>query len=226
MTRKISNLKIVLGSGSPRRKQLLSEAGFHFVVRTKEIDETPPPGLVRNQIAEKLAEMKSDALRFDLAPDEILITADTIVCLGDKVLNKPLDESHAFEMLKALNGNTHQVYTGVCIRKNGESTVFSVKTDVEFNILSDEAIRDYIATCKPFDKAGSYGAQESLPEGINPCSADELKFMRSIGKPDIFKNTLTTGITIKKPLIKGITGSYFNVMGLPIRELTLALLNE
>lgn len=226
MVRKISDLKIVLGSGSPRRKQLLSEAGFHFVVRTKEIDETPPAGLARNQIAEKLAQMKAEALQASLSSDEILITADTIVCLGDQVLNKPSDVEHAFKMLKALNGKTHQVYTGVCISKKEKSTVFSVKTDVEFNDLSDEAIKTYISICKPFDKAGSYGAQESLPAGINPCSTEELEFMASIGKPDIFKNTLTPGHAMNSPLIKKINGSYFNVMGLPIRELTLALLNE
>jgi septum formation protein len=215
----IASLNIVLGSGSPRRKQLLAECGFNFIVRTKEIDETPPAGLVRSEIAEKLAEMKAEALSDSITEDEILITADTIVCLNDLVLNKPGDAVHASEMLHLLSDRLHQVYTGVCIVSKNQKTVFSCETDVVFNNLSDELIEKYIREFSPFDKAGSYGAQECLPPNINPCSASELEFMRSIGKPNLFENTLVRSDKENIPIIKSINGSYFNVMGLPIVEL-------
>lgn len=218
--KKFSSLNIVLGSGSPRRKQLLQECGFNFTVRTKEIDETPPIGLVRSEIAMKLAEMKADALVDSIKDDEILITADTIVCLNDMVLNKPNDAVHAFEMLKLLSDKSHQVYTGVCILNKKNKTIFSVETDVLFNKLSEELIQSYIRNFKPFDKAGSYGAQECLPTKMNPCSIKELEFMKSIGKPDLFENTLVQSEKENTPIIKSISGSYFNVMGLPVVELS------
>lgn len=215
----LSTLKIILGSGSPRRKQLLAECGFNFIVKTKEIDETPPPGLVRAEIAMKLAEMKSDALADTIKADEILITADTIVCLNDMVLNKPSDAVHASEMLHLLSGRSHQVYTGVCIVTGNKKQIFSVETDVLFNVLNDELIEKYIMDFSPFDKAGSYGAQECLPLNMNPCSDEELEFMRSIGKPKLFENTLVLSGKENIPIIKNISGSYFNVMGLPVVEL-------
>ncbi len=221
----LSAFKLVLGSGSPRRKQLLTECGFEFHIRTKEIDETPPSGLLRSKIAMKLAEMKSDVLLDTLADNEILITADTIVCLDKQVLNKPVDEPHAEEMLNMLNGKIHQVYTGVCIRSKIKKIIFYCETDVEFNSLSDELIQKYVREFSPFDKAGSYGAQECLPAGLNPCSETEKQFMISIGKPKLFENTL---VQLKKeniPIIKKIEGSYFNVMGLPVVELTNHLNN-
>ena len=192
-----SSFNLILGSGSPRRKQLLSECGFDFRVRTNEIDETPPPGLLRSEIAMKLAEMKSDALRNTLTEKEILITADTIVCLDELVLNKPEDAQHAVEMLRKLSGKVHQVYTGVCISSKIKKIVFSCETDVEFNLLSDELIQRYVTEYSPFDK-----------------------FIRSIGMPDLFENTLVQTGKESIPIIKKITGSYFNVMGLPIVELT------
>ena len=214
------SFKLILGSGSPRRRQLLSECGFDFSVRTKEIDETPPSGLQRSEIAMKLAEMKSDALRDTLTDEEILITADTIVCMNELVLNKPTDQQHAFEMLKMLSGKIHQVYTGVFISSKTKQMIFFCETDVEFNPLSDQLIQKYVSEYNPFDKAGSYGAQECLQAGTNPCSETEKLFMTSIGKPYLFENTL---VNIKKdniPIIKKINGSYFNVMGLPVVELT------
>ena len=214
------NYKLVLGSGSPRRKQLLAECGFEFTVRTKEIDETPPAGFLREEIAMKLAEMKSDALADSIQSDEILITADTIVCLNDLVLNKPMDELHAIEMLKLLSGKTHQVYTGVCIRSQSQKIIFSCETDVEFIQLNEQLILEYIRQFAPFDKAGSYGAQESLPEGMNPCSETEKDFMKEIGKPMLFENTLVQNSKNNIAIIKKINGSYFNVMGLPVVELS------
>ena len=214
-----SSLQIVLGSGSPRRKQLLSECGFNFIVRTKEIDETPPIGLVRADIAMKLAEMKASALEDTITQNEILVTADTIVCLDDLVLNKPKDAIHASEMLHLLSGKGHQVYTGVCILSRTKKVIFSCETDVYFNRLSDELIEKYIQNYSPYDKAGSYGAQECLPAGLNPCSAKELEFMKTINKSDLFEKTLIKSEKENIPIIQKIEGSYFNVMGLPVVEL-------
>ena len=223
---KIAALNIVLGSGSPRRKQLLAEVGFHFEVRTKEIDETPPAGLHREEIAIRLSELKSQALQGSISENEILITADTIVCFHDQVLGKPKDHSEAFAMLKLLNGNTHQVYTGVSIYRTHLLKSFSIETNVEFNSMTDSMINEYIETYQPFDKAGSYGAQECLPSGMNPCSQIEIEFLNQIENKNLLSNTLFHDNKVNIPIIKNINGSYFNVMGLPIRELTLALIDE
>ncbi len=223
---KIASLNIILGSGSPRRKQLLSEVGFHFEVRTKEIDETPPSGLHREEIAVRLSELKSIALQESISENEILITADTIVCFNDQVLGKPKDHTEAFAMLKLLNGNIHQVYTGVSIFRNHKLKSFFIGTDVEFNSLTDSMINEYIEIYKPFDKAGSYGAQECLPTGMNPCSQIEIEFLNQIENKNLLNNTLFHDNKVNIPIIKKINGSYFNVMGLPIKELTLALINE
>lgn len=222
---KIEHLKIVLGSGSPRRKQLLQEAGFAIRVMTKEIDETPPLGLVREAIAIKLAEMKAHELKLEIKNDEILITADTIVCFENKVLNKPIDKTEALQMLETLNGKIHQVYTGVCVVKKGKSISFTVKTDVHFNDLSKSQLENYIDEFKPYDKAGSYGAQESLPSGMNPCSEKEINFMVEINRPKLLENCIVRNKQMGNPLIKKINGSFFNVMGLPIVELTETLLD-
>lgn len=211
--------KILLGSGSPRRKQLIGALGFDFRVKQSHTDEIPKPGLRRSEIAKFLAEEKAQALEQERLPDEILITADTIVCLGDKVLNKPGDEMHAMEMLSELNGQTHQVYTGVCIINDNRKIIFSIESDVTFNKLTKEELQRYVRQYKPFDKAGSYGAQECLPIGMNPCSAGELEFLKEHNLENLFNDTLTQDNHNVIPLIKKIDGSYFNVMGLPIVEL-------
>lgn len=219
-----SSLKIILGSGSPRRKQILMEAGFNFIVRTKEVDETPDPKLKRGAIATALSIKKSDALFSTLEDDEILITADTIVCLDHFVLNKPGSEAQAFQMLKMLSGRSHQVYTGVTIRSTSKIISFNVESEVYFNTLSDALINDYIVVYKPFDKAGSYGAQECLPEYVNPCSPTELSFMKETMNESLFERTLAMDNRKHIPIIQKIEGSYFNVMGLPIVELVDHLL--
>lgn len=219
----IGKKKILLGSGSPRRKQLIEALGFTFRVKQSHTEEIPKPGLRRNEIAEFLAEEKADALSDDRMNDEILITADTIVCLGDKVLNKPGDEDHAMQMLSELNGNTHQVYTGVCIISNSGKKLFSVESDVTFNVLSNDELLSYVRQYKPFDKAGSYGAQECLPARMNPCSESEISFLEKHQLDNLFSETLTNNDHNVIPLIKKIDGSYFNVMGLPIVELWEAI---
>src|SRR5688500_6294082 len=107
--------KIVLASNSPRRHELLKNLGVAFTVRVKDVDESFPANLKREEIAEYLASKKADAYLSDLQPEEVIITADTIVCLEDKVLNKPADVAEAHAMLQALSGKMHEVFTGVCL---------------------------------------------------------------------------------------------------------------
>ena len=150
----------ILASKSPRRQFLLKEAGFDFSLRTKEIDESFPEELQKEQVALFLASKKSEA--FELSPGEILVTADTIVCLDEEVINKPDDGEHARQMLRKLSGRVHDVFTGVSIREGNRKHVFYDQTRVFFHELSDEEIDYYIKKHQPFDKAGAYGVQEWL----------------------------------------------------------------
>ncbi|MBX0334679.1 Maf-like protein [Pontibacter sp. HSC-14F20] len=150
---------ILLASNSPRRKELLAGLGIPFEVRVKDVQEDYPEHLQREQVAEFLAGHKADAYTSDLQ-NEVLITADTIVCLGERVLNKPADASEAFNMLRALSGTHHEVITGVCILTRNSKTIFHDVTKVYFKKLSDEEINYYIEHYQPFDKAGAYGIQE------------------------------------------------------------------
>ncbi|PVY40683.1 Maf family nucleotide pyrophosphatase [Pontibacter virosus] len=150
---------ILLASNSPRRKELLTGLGLQFEVRVKEVHEDFPEHLKREQVAEYLASHKAEAYTSDLQ-DEVLITADTIVCLGDRILNKPGNDSEAFDMLRALSGTHHEVITGVCILTKNSKTIFHDVTKVYFKELSNEEILYYIEHFQPFDKAGAYGIQE------------------------------------------------------------------
>ncbi len=210
---------IILGSGSPRRKQLLEELGWEFEVVVRNTSEDMPSDLQRGSMAIHLAEMKAAAFAGDLKANDLLITADTIVCLDKRILNKPENETEASRMLHSLSGRQHEVYTGVCLSTAMSQICFSVESKVHFKILNDPEISAYINKCRPFDKAGSYGAQECLQIEMNPCSAEELAFIQRIGKPDYFKNTLSQSEGNHFPLITKIEGSYFNVMGLPVVEL-------
>lgn len=153
--------RLLLASNSPRRRQLLSELGLDYEIRLREVDETFPPTLRRAEVAEYLARRKAAAYAADLAPDEIVLTADTIVCLEDDVLNKPADVAEATAMLTRLQGRAHDVFTGVCLRSgDGREVVFSDQTTVHFRPLSPAEINFYITNYQPFDKAGAYGAQD------------------------------------------------------------------
>ena len=156
-------MKLVLASNSPRRRQLLSDLGLEYEIRLVEVDEEFPGHLRRAEVAEYLAIHKAAAYAAGLAPDEIVITADTIVCLGDDVLNKPADVAEATAMLTRLQGRTHDVFTAVCLRcGDGREVIFSDQTTVTFRPLSPAEISHYIVTAQPFDKAGAYGAQDWL----------------------------------------------------------------
>lgn len=153
-------MKLLLASNSPRRKELLTQLGYQFDVVKIDVDESYPSDLNPAQIAEYVSAKKAKA--FDVNENEILLTSDTIVALDQKILLKPKDESEAFEMIKSLSGKIHQVYTAFTIKTSDLEISKTSKTDVEFFEISDEEIKFYISNYKPFDKAGSYGIQEWL----------------------------------------------------------------
>ena len=153
--------KIILASNSPRRKELLAGLDVQFEVRVlKGIDESYPATLPTAEIAEYIAQKKASAYRETIAADELVITADTIVVLGDEVLGKPKDAADAHRMLRELSGQTHQVITGVVLTTKERQEHFSVVSNVTFKELTDDEIDYYVETYKPMDKAGAYGIQE------------------------------------------------------------------
>ena len=163
MDRKIMELKykLILASNSPRRKELLAGLGVPFEVRVlQDIDEHYPENLPVNEVARYIAKEKADAYRRIVAADELIITADTVVIVGDEILGKPMDEADAVRMLRLLSGRTHQVTTGVCLLTAEKERCFDVTTDVTFKTLTDEEIHYYVNRYRPFDKAGAYGIQE------------------------------------------------------------------
>ena len=156
----LSNYNIILGSASSRRKELLSDLGLRFSIKTSENDEEYPNHIEKTKIAEFLAKKKSDFISPDLKGNFLLITADTTVCRRNKILHKPKNKLDALNTLKILSNSSHKVITGVCIKTNKRELTFSSETLVFFNKLSINDMNHYIDTYKPFDKAGSYGIQE------------------------------------------------------------------
>jgi len=152
--------QIVLASGSPRRRELLERVGLTgFVVRVPEVEESFPEGLTPPQVVVHISREKAEAAAALCAPDDIVITADTMVFLDDRRLGKPRDEAHALEMLTALQGRRHTVCTGVTVQQGPRRLTESESTDVFFRPASEAELRRYIATGEPMDKAGAYGVQ-------------------------------------------------------------------
>ncbi|HLU87381.1 MAG TPA: Maf family nucleotide pyrophosphatase [Taishania sp.] len=174
-------MKIILGSNSPRRKQLLQEMGYDFEVRVADTDESFPKNLSLSEVAMHVAKNKAIALAGELEADEVLITADTIVCVDEQILGKPKDKTEATMMLRLLSGKSHLVITGVCLVKNGLISTESCTTKVIFKELSDQEISYYIDNYKPFDKAGSYGIQEWI--GAIGIVAIEGSYNNVVGLP-------------------------------------------
>lgn len=198
LQQKFKNHRIILSSSSPRRQQFLRDLGLVFDIETKSVEEVYPNHLEATEIAEFLAVLKANAFK-TLAPNELLITGDTIVCLPEtqndnskKVFGKPKNEKEAFAMLRSLSGTSHEVISSVCVRNAQKTEVRHAVTTVNFKNLSDDEINYYIENFKPFDKAGAYGIQEWIGQ---------------------------IGVT-------EIHGSYFNVMGLPVHLLYKLLIEK
>jgi len=159
MLNHLNAYQIILASQSPRRKQLLGEIIPNFECIVKPVDEVYPDTITRSDIAMYLSKIKSEGFG-DLEENQMVITADTIVCLGDKVLEKPKDKNQAMQMLSELSGTTHTVFTGVTIRTKNKQETFYDATDVTFHKMENSEMEYYIDKCAPYDKAGSYGIQE------------------------------------------------------------------
>ena len=157
----LNDKKILLASKSPRRQELLKGLGISFEIVVVNCDETYPNHLKNEKITDFISETKAKSYS-ELKKNEILITADTLVALGEQILGKPKDEAHAFEMIKSLSQNTHQVYTSVSIKSTDQLITISDKTEVSFDFISDDEIYYYIENYQPMDKAGAYGIQEWL----------------------------------------------------------------
>lgn len=176
-----SPYSIILGSQSPRRKELLQGMDIPFSVRVIETDETYPQSLNAHDVAEFLAVEKGKAHLSQLNENELVITSDTVVICENEILGKPKDRPQAIAMLQKLSGKSHAVVTGVCLTTKQKTVSFSDTTTVHFKTLSEEQINYYINTYKPFDKAGGYGIQEWI--GYVGISAIEGSYFNVMGLP-------------------------------------------
>ena len=187
----LEKYKVILASGSPRRRELMAGLGVNYEVRIlPDVDESYPDTLQGEEIPLYIAKEKADAYIPMMQPDELIITADTIVWLDGKVLGKPRDREDALQMLRTMSGRTHKVFTGVCITTTDWQRSFTAQTEVRFATLSEDEIIYYVDDFKPMDKAGAYGVQE---------------WIGFIG-------------------VENISGSYYNIMGLPVQKLYRELL--
>lgn len=174
--------RFVLASQSPRRRELLKGLDINFTVETsKDGKEVYGDDLPREAVPEFLARHKSDSFHRPLEPDEVLITADTLVYLGDELLGKPKDREDACGMLRRLSGRTHSVLTGVVLRTRDAVTSFTDTTGVTFKSLSEEEIAYYVDTYRPYDKAGAYGVQEWI--GYAGITCIEGSYFNVMGLP-------------------------------------------
>jgi septum formation protein len=176
----ILSSELLLGSGSPRRKEILEHAGFRFSVEVKPTDEDFPIEMSPEEVPVYLSRKKADA--FDSSYNhQIVICADTVVILDEKILNKPKNETEAKQMLESLSGRKHSVVTGVVMKSSGFRVEFADRCEVFFDALSKSEIDYYIETCKPFDKAGSYGIQDFI--GMARIKRLEGSFYTVMGLP-------------------------------------------
>lgn len=182
MFNNLSKYNIILASNSPRRRELLCQLGIDYSVKTLEgIDEGFPETLSNTEVAEFIANKKADAYLQLMAENDLIITADTIVCVEDEILGKPKDAADARRMLAKLSGREHDVITGVVVATKERKDAFSVTTRVKFAELTDEIIAHYVENFKPFDKAGAYGIQEWI--GFVGVESINGSFFNVIGLP-------------------------------------------
>lgn len=153
--------RLILASQSPRRRQLLSDCGLEYELAERyEVEEIYPATIAPDEVPVFLSRLKSEGYPAQLAENDILLTADTVVIVDDEILGKPSDDAEARAMLRTLSGRSHRVTTGVTLRSSARVESFAVQSDVYFRTLTDEEIDYYVARYRPMDKAGSYGIQE------------------------------------------------------------------
>ena len=179
---KLQNYRLILASRSPRRRELLAGCDLHFdIAEGYEVEEVYPETLAAEKVPEFLSGLKADGYPYPLADGDILITADTVVILGDRILGKPADRAEAVEMIRSLSGQTHTVITGVVLRSADGRRSFSSHSKVRFRKLRSEEIEYYVDTYSPLDKAGAYGIQEWI--GYAAVEHIEGSFYNVIGLP-------------------------------------------
>ena len=179
---KLKSYRLILASQSPRRRQLLGDAGIEFELAPRyECEERYPAELPAVEVAEYLSRLKSEAYPEPLGEKDILLTADTIVVACDKVLGKPEDREDAIQTIKMLSGREHEVITGVTLRSATRAVSFSSHSKVNFRVLTDEEIAYYVDTYSPMDKAGAYGIQEWI--GYVGIEGIEGSFYNVMGLP-------------------------------------------
>lgn len=179
---KLSSYRLILASQSPRRRQLLGDAGIKFELAPRfECDEVYPAELPAVEVAEYLSRLKSEAYPEPLGERDILLTADTVVVAGGEVLGKPADREDAIAIIKKLSGRKHEVVTGVTLRSADRIKSFSSRSEVYFRCLSQEEIEYYVDTYSPMDKAGAYGIQEWI--GYVGIEGIEGSFYNVMGLP-------------------------------------------
>jgi len=186
----LHSFDLILASSSPRRRQLMREAGFTFTVAQVDYNEQWPVNLEGKEIAEFLAAAKADAWASPVTPRQIIITADTVVWCHESVLGKPADDAEAMSFLRMLSGCRHEVITGICLRDNEKKRLFSVTTGVMFRELSEEEIMYYVTNYHPHDKAGAYGIQEWI--GLRGITRIEGSYYNVVGMPvsDLYSELL------------------------------------
>ncbi len=173
--------RIVLGSKSPRRQELLAGIGIEFTIRTKDTDESYPEDLNPLDVPIYIAKNKANALIEDLDVNEIIICADTVVIVDTTILGKPNNDKEAIEMLQLLSGKTHLVSTGVVLGSSTKTTSFTTTTEVTFKDLTLEEIEYYVSNYSPFDKAGGYGIQEWI--GFIGVTSIKGSYFNVVGLP-------------------------------------------
>lgn len=174
--------RIILASQSPRRQQMLTEAGLNYEVITHNTDESYPPHLPVSQIAEHIALQKALAVQNSLiAQSDVIIGADTIVALNNLILGKPTSETEAIEFLQLLSGRQHRVITGICLLSLNRTYTFHVSTFVQFYPLSQQQIEFYVSAFKPYDKAGGYAIQEWI--GLTGIEKIDGCYFNVVGLP-------------------------------------------
>ena len=179
---KLKPYRLILASQSPRRRQLLADAGIEFVLAPRfECEESFPDTMPAAEVAEYLSSLKSEAYPEPLGANDILLTADTVVIACDRILGKPADRAEAIEMITMLSGRDHEVVTGVTLRSAERVKSFSVVSKVRFRTLLQEEIEYYVDTYRPYDKAGSYGIQEWI--GYVGIEGIEGSFYNVMGLP-------------------------------------------
>ncbi|MBL6667049.1 MAG: Maf family nucleotide pyrophosphatase [Crocinitomicaceae bacterium] len=174
-------MEIILGSASPRRKELLKQMGFDFSVQISAVKEIYDPSTPAKQVASVLAKLKADALKKTIKPGQLLICCDTVVIMNNEILGKPKSANDARDTLKRLSGTKHEVISAVCMVHNGKTIEFKDSTRIEFKLLSTTEIDYYVNNYKPFDKAGSYGIQEWI--GHIAVSKIEGSYTNVMGLP-------------------------------------------